>query len=81
MARPTAAAGFLACATVLLLFAGQIAAILFPFGAFFPVGYVPPIVRIFISDKLSLNVAVRNGEVVVLARAIYDHGDNTQVGR
>jgi hypothetical protein len=40
---------------------------------------VPPTVRIFISDKqLSLNVAIRNGEVV-LATATYDHGDNTQV--
>ena len=67
MARPTAAAALAACAAVLLLFAGQSVAILFPFGAFFPVDYVPPTVRIFISDKLSLNVAV------------YDHGDNTQV--
>ncbi|EES17588.2 hypothetical protein BDA96_09G015700, partial [Sorghum bicolor] len=67
MARPTAAAALAACAAVLLLFAGQSVAILFPFGAFFPVDYVPPTVRIFISDKLSLNVAV------------YDHGDNTQI--
>lgn len=86
MARPTAAAaGLLACA-VLLLFAGQSAAILFDFPSFpfiaifpgiFPLGYVqPPPVRIYSRQNTGLNMAVRDGKVVLVTAT---SGDAKQV--
>ena len=85
MARPTAAAaGLLACAVLLLACSpAKSAAILFDFPfiaifpAIFPLGYVqPPPVRIYSRQNTGLNMAVRDGKVVLVTAT---SGDAKQV--
>ena len=87
MARPTAAAaGLLACAVLLLCSPAKSAAILFDFPSFpfiaifpgiFPLGYVqPPPVRIYSRQNTGLNMAVRDGKVVLVTAT---SGDAKQV--